>query len=119
VHRRPPDKPDRCADGQRGANGAENAVPHDHNYNVIPLRKRGGEQRYVLVSGNYMSGISVVDITNPANAKEIAYADQPAFPNGFESGDWSTYCRRTGTTATSSSRISSAGSSHGGSTIRA
>jgi LVIVD repeat len=62
-----------------------------HNYNVIPLRKRGGEQRYVLVSGNYMSGISVVDFTDPANAKEIAYADQPAFPNGFEGGDWSTY----------------------------
>jgi hypothetical protein len=62
-----------------------------HNYNVIPLRKRGGEQRYVLVAGNYMSGISVVDFTDPANAKEIAYADPPAFPDGFEGGDWSTY----------------------------
>ena len=62
-----------------------------HNYNVIPLRKRGGEQRYVLVSGNYMSGISVVDFTDPANAEEIAYADPPAFPDGFEGGDWSTY----------------------------
>ena len=62
-----------------------------HNYNVIPLRKRGGEMRYVLVSGNYMSGISVVDFTDPANAKEIAYADPPAFPDGFAGGDWSTY----------------------------
>jgi LVIVD repeat len=62
-----------------------------HNYNVIPLRKQGGEQRYVLVSGNYMSGISVVDFTDPANAEEIAYADPPAFPDGFEGGDWSTY----------------------------
>jgi hypothetical protein len=62
-----------------------------HNYNVIPLRKRGGEQRYVLVAGNYMSGISVVDFTDPANAKEIAFADPPAYPNGFEGGDWSTY----------------------------
>ena len=62
-----------------------------HNYNVIPLRKRGREQRYVLVAGNYMSGISVVDFTDPANAREIAYADQPAFPDGFAGGDWSTY----------------------------
>jgi LVIVD repeat len=62
-----------------------------HNYNVVPLRKRGGDQRYVLVAGNYMSGISVVDFTDPANAKEIAYADPPAFPDGFEGGDWSTY----------------------------
>ncbi len=62
-----------------------------HNYNVIPLRKRGGEQRYVLVAGNYMSGISVVDFTDPANAKEIAFADPPAFADGFEGGDWSTY----------------------------
>jgi hypothetical protein len=62
-----------------------------HNYNVIPLRKRGGEQRYVLVAGNYMSGISVVDFTDPANAEEIAFADPPAFPDGFAGGDWSTY----------------------------
>ena len=38
-----------------------------------------------------MSGISVVDFTDPANAEEIAYADPPAFPDGFEGGDWSTY----------------------------
>jgi hypothetical protein len=62
-----------------------------HNYNVIPLRKKGGQLPYILVSGNYMSGISVVDFTDPANAEEIAYADPPAFPDGFEGGDWSTY----------------------------
>jgi hypothetical protein len=62
-----------------------------HNYNVVPLRNKGGKPRYVLVSGNYMSGISVVDFTDPANAEEIAYADPPAFPDGFEGGDWSTY----------------------------
>jgi hypothetical protein len=45
----------------------------------------------VLVSGNPMSGISVVDFTDPAHAQEIAYADPPAFPDGFEGGDWSTY----------------------------
>jgi hypothetical protein len=38
-----------------------------------------------------MSGISVVDFTNPAAAKEIAYADPPAFADGFAGGDWSTY----------------------------
>ena len=62
-----------------------------HNYNVVPLKNKNGKPRYVLVSGNYMSGISVVDFTNPAAAKEIAYADPPAFADGFEGGDWSTY----------------------------
>ena len=44
-----------------------------HNYNVVPTDKR-----YVLVSGNYQSGISVVDFTDPGNAFEVAYADGPA-----------------------------------------
>jgi hypothetical protein len=63
-----------------------------HNYNVVPT-KRG----YVMVSGNYQSGISVIDFTDPANAKEIAYADpapliDPNPPVGIElGGDWSTY----------------------------
>jgi hypothetical protein len=68
-----------------------------HNYNVVPLRNKKGEPRYVLVSGNYQSGISVVDFTDPANAEEIAYADPPPLvdpnpPVGIElGGDWSTY----------------------------
>jgi hypothetical protein len=63
-----------------------------HNYNVVPTR-RG----YVMVSGNYQSGISVIDLTNPANAREIAFADpaplvDPNPPVGIElGGDWSTY----------------------------
>jgi len=63
-----------------------------HNYNVVPTDKR-----YVLVSGNYQSGISVVDFTDPANAEEIAYADpaplvNPDNPAALElGGDWSTY----------------------------
>jgi hypothetical protein len=59
-----------------------------HNYNVVPLR-----DRYLLVSGNYQSGISVVDFTDPANASEIAYADPaPLDPNTLVlGGDWSTY----------------------------
>jgi hypothetical protein len=59
-----------------------------HNYNVVPLR-----DRYVLVSGNYQMGIAVVDFTDPANAREIAFAD-PA-PLSEETliggGDWSSY----------------------------
>ena len=63
-----------------------------HNYNVVPTDKR-----HVLVAGNYQSGISVVDFTDPANASEVAYADpaplvDPNPPVGIElGGDWSTY----------------------------
>ena len=63
-----------------------------HNYNLVPTNKR-----YVMVSGNYQSGISVIDLTDPANAKEIAFADpapliDPNPPVGIElGGDWSTY----------------------------
>jgi hypothetical protein len=63
-----------------------------HNYNVVPLR-----DRYVMVSGNYQSGISVINLTDPANAREIAYADpaplvDPNPPVGIElGGDWSSY----------------------------
>jgi hypothetical protein len=57
-----------------------------HNYNVVPT-----DRRYVLVSGNYQSGISVVDFSDPANAVEIAYADPaPLIPTQL-AGDWSTY----------------------------
>jgi hypothetical protein len=63
-----------------------------HNYNVVPTTKG-----YVMVSGNYQSGISVIDFTDPTNAQEIAYADpaplvDPNPPVGIElGGDWSTY----------------------------
>jgi hypothetical protein len=63
-----------------------------HNLNVVPTDKR-----YVLVSGNYQMGISVVDFTDPANAQEIAFADpaplvDPTTPGGIVlGGDWSTY----------------------------
>ena len=63
-----------------------------HNYNVVPT-----DRSYLLVSGNYQSGISVVDFTDPANAREVAYADpaplvNPNNPNALElGGDWSTY----------------------------
>jgi hypothetical protein len=63
-----------------------------HNYNVVPTTKR-----YVMVSGNYQSGISVIDFTDPTAATEVAYADpaplvDPNPPVGIElGGDWSTY----------------------------
>ncbi len=39
-----------------------------HNYNIVPLKNKNGKPRYVLVSGNYSAGISVVDFSDPANA---------------------------------------------------
>jgi len=63
-----------------------------HNYNVVPTRKG-----YVLVSGNYQSGISVIDFSDPAAPEEIAFADpaplvEPNPPVGIETGgDWSSY----------------------------
>jgi hypothetical protein len=62
-----------------------------HNYNVVPLKNKGGKPRYVLVAGNYQAGISVVDFTNPAAAEEIAYADPPPLVPTQLGGDWSTY----------------------------
>ncbi len=63
-----------------------------HNYNVVPTNRE-----YVLVSGNYQSGISVVNFSDPDDAEEIAFADpaplvNPDNPTGIElGGDWSTY----------------------------
>ena len=58
-----------------------------HNFNVVPT-----SQKNILVAGNYQSGISVVDFTNPGAPKEIAYAD-PAPLSGAAplGGDWSTH----------------------------
>jgi len=65
-----------------------------HNYNVVPTSKRR-----ILVSGNYQSGISVVDFTKPSKAYEFAYADPDPLPcctTAFGlpltlGGDWSAY----------------------------
>ena len=62
-----------------------------HNLNVVPLRDKQGENRYVYVSGNYQAGISVVDFSDPANAQQIAYADPAPLVPEFDGGDWSTY----------------------------
>jgi hypothetical protein len=68
----------------RPQTAAENCTIH--NYNTVPTKKG-----YYLVGGNYQAGISVVKFSNPANAKEIAYADPaPLVPTQL-GGDWSTY----------------------------
>ena len=87
-------------DGTTGAKLGQFVLPREqtleenctiHNYNVVPLKNKKKKPRYVLVAGNYQSGISVVDFTNPAAAKEIAYADPaPLVPTQL-GGDWSTY----------------------------
>jgi hypothetical protein len=57
-----------------------------HNYNTVPTKKG-----YYLVGGNYQAGISVVRFSDPADAKEIAYADPPPLVPTQLGGDWSTY----------------------------
>jgi hypothetical protein len=47
-----------------------------HNYNLVPLRSG----RDVLVSGNYQAGTWVVDLTDPANARTVAWSDPPPKP---------------------------------------
>jgi LVIVD repeat len=47
-----------------------------HNYNLIPLR----DGRDILVSGNYQAGDWVVDLTDPANARTVAWSDPPQAP---------------------------------------
>ena len=55
--------------------------------------KRGN----ILVSGNYQSGISVIDFTDPAHPREIAFADPAPLINPDNAaaieggGDWSSY----------------------------
>jgi hypothetical protein len=60
-----------------------------HNFNVVPTHKGN-----IAVTGNYQSGISVLDFTNPAAPQEIAYADPaPLTPSTpiVTGGDWSSY----------------------------
>ncbi len=60
-----------------------------HVYNTVPLETG----RYVLVSGNYQSGVSVVDFTDLSNPVEIAFSDpDPIDPDNFTVGGiWSGY----------------------------
>jgi hypothetical protein len=51
-----------------------------HNFNVLPIKGR-----YVAVSAYYAGGTSIIDFTDPANAREIGYYD----PHGANT--WSSY----------------------------
>lgn len=57
-----------------------------HNFAVVPI-----QDRYILVSGNYQSGTSVVDFTDVANPVEIAYSDPPPIQPLDLGGAWSSY----------------------------
>jgi hypothetical protein len=63
-----------------------------HNYNIVPTKHDD-----ILVHGSYQSGIGVLDFSNPANAREIAYADPkplpvPPAPATLQiGGDWGSY----------------------------
>jgi hypothetical protein len=62
-----------------------------HNYNVVPTSRDD-----ILVHGSYQSGIGVLDFSNRAKAREIAFADPaplPPAPGGGtqDGGDWSSY----------------------------
>lgn len=65
-----------------------------HNYNVIPLR----DGRDVVVMGNYQGGTWVVDFTDPANPRSVAWSDPVSLgPGPFcggscqIGGSWSSY----------------------------
>ena len=58
-----------------------------HNYNAVPLRSG----RDVLVFGNYQAGTWVVDITDPANARTVAWSDPPPLVPTQLGGAWSSY----------------------------
>lgn len=46
-----------------------------HNYSIVPTGKRD-----VLTTGAYQAGTYVVDFTNPANPKTVAWSDPPPIP---------------------------------------
>jgi hypothetical protein len=64
------------------------------SFDIIPVR---GDE-YVLVSGNYQAGTWIVDFTDPANAKAVAWSDPESLgPGPFCGGQcqiggaWSSY----------------------------
>jgi hypothetical protein len=58
-----------------------------HNYNAVPLRSG----KRVLVLGNYQAGTWVVDFTDPANARTVAWSDPPPLVPTQLGGAWSSY----------------------------
>lgn len=58
-----------------------------HNFNVLPMRTK----RDILVSAWYNGGTTVVDFTDPANPREIAYYNAK---EGTQSATWSSHWYR-------------------------
>jgi hypothetical protein len=69
----------------RPQSSAENCTIH--NYNAVPLRSG----KRVLVLGNYQAGTWVVDFTDPANARTVAWSDPPPLVPTQLGGAWSSY----------------------------
>jgi hypothetical protein len=69
----------------RPQSAAENCTIH--NYNTVPLRSG----KRVLVMGNYQAGTWVVDFTDPANARTVAWSDPPPLVPTQLGGAWSSY----------------------------
>lgn len=68
----------------RPQTSAENCTIH--TMNVVP-----SDRRNIVVSGNYQSGVSVVDFTDRTAPTEIAYADPAPLTPTTLGGDWSSY----------------------------
>ena len=62
-----------------------------HNYSVVPTAKRD-----VLTTGNYQAGTWVVDFTDPARPRTVAWSDPPPLdPANFTlGGAWGSYWYR-------------------------
>lgn len=58
----------------RPQTGNENCTIH--NYNIVPTRSGN----YVMVGGHYQAGTWVVDFTDPANARTLAWSDPEPEP---------------------------------------
>jgi hypothetical protein len=69
---------------RRFQRASENCTIHD--YNVVPVA-----DRHVLVSGNYQSGTSVVDFTDPGAPREIGFSDPPPLSPTQVGGAWASY----------------------------
>ena len=57
-----------------------------HNFNVVP-----GTRGYTMVAASNMGGTTVVDFSDPSNAREIAHFDAQLEAGALVSSPWSSY----------------------------
>ena len=57
-----------------------------HNYTVVPVRGK-----YLLLSAAYEAGTSLIDFTDPLNAREIAFYDAQGLDGKPSANTWSSY----------------------------